>query len=382
MTEYICVYSFVVGLSILSLTKQLFNYKRIIFINQAIAVTLFTSLRFETGYDWPIYMKNYNDPSKFSFEPSYQLCVNLSKALGLTFYDFFVLFSIFECVLLFLIVWRLSREFSCIVSSILLLVPDFFLIPYFSIVRQSLAFLILVYIISFTRINALSRLALFVIAATFHYSTLVYYAIYSIIAFIRPTKQFLLAILAASSLIYLIPVNLLGYSGSLLSQNLISKFFQYFEIDSYSIPLLARFTYATLFLLLGVLSILNVDHLKGYLVVKRVSPEIAYLSILPFICFLLLPDFPTFTSRFFAFGSIIISLSFALSLFRISNKGLRYRDILSCFLLICLVGFWIKFMSRPLVVAYIPYQSILAVSPENSTGMQRTLEIYSQLNFK
>jgi len=258
-------------------------------------------------------------------------------------------------------------------------VPEFFLIPYFSIVRQSLAFLAILFAFTKAYKNKFSYVVLIIVASSIHYSAFFYWFLIESFSLLKPRKASLIVLAALGSLSFLLDLNYLQLLANLAPASFLQKLLIYIQLDSYSLPLHYRIFYALLFFVIVYIFssrlTLFLDHAKN----KNYAPSFAYLTVVPFIFCLFFPDFPTFTSRFLTLGSIPISLAVA-SFFNSSMDQIRRFYFLAPSLI--MTAPLIYLLSSPLFIVYRPYQSLLFVDERSSTGMSRTKKLYSQLYLK
>lgn len=101
------------------------------------------------------------------------------------------------------------------------------------------------------------------------------------------------------------------------------------------------------------------------------------LAMLGVLIPLVVYGFPTFSTRyqyFFCFFTLGVGLS-VLGLF-------KARDRLIVMVATCLISYipFYRFLTNPLSIVYIPYQSQFFYDKQNSTGQQRTDDLLNQLD--
>ena len=113
MVIYNVMYIFLWGMAVLSYSKDVRINK--IFSVQVLILLLFTALRFQTGYDWPVYQSYYNSPesSAISFEIGFVTLVYLFNFLGLNFNAFVFFVSVVQVILIAKVVKYFFSETMC-----------------------------------------------------------------------------------------------------------------------------------------------------------------------------------------------------------------------------------------------------------------------------
>lgn len=133
MIDYNIVYVAVWGLAILSLMVRP-AWGSYIFFAQVAILSLFVALKFETGYDWPVYESHFlqvaaGDVYSLDFEVGYELLVRFFSWLGFGFHQFVAVLNIVEMVLISLSVRYFFPKYCIFLMAIIFAVPDFYLIP-------------------------------------------------------------------------------------------------------------------------------------------------------------------------------------------------------------------------------------------------------------
>lgn len=378
MIEYFIVYALLWILAYLHAVKNNNTSNKIFWI-QCIVLVIFSAFRFETGYDWPVYSLHYNGEmgdTGLVFEPGYQLLVFVFVSLGIPFKYFISFISAIMIVALMILTKRITPKYKEIAIAIAFSLPDFYLIPIFSVIRQSMSLLILMLGIMYFCDGRKKRgYFLIVLSFSFHYSTLI---ILSLVLLIRSIN------LSLKSYCIIFCVGLIGYLASIDFASLFLKSLVDLVIPGYGVYL-SRDTFNASFLyriVTGILTvILAISAAKSRTYPNEnwggessFSLNIALLSLLlPILLF----NYPTFTSRFMFLGSFFI---LGLSLYYL-HEVLRVKKIVTC--MICSVLFLLplyRFLSSPFSTPFIPYQSMFFYDESNSTGSDRTQDLLDMLD--
>lgn len=128
MTQYNIVYVVVWLLAILSLRKDNLPSAWLFFL-QVTLLALFVGLKFQTGYDWPIYEAHYaavqsGEAFYLDFEFGYEWLVQFSTSIGLAFEQFSAVISILEVSFIAFAARRFFPRYCLVVMAIMYSVPD------------------------------------------------------------------------------------------------------------------------------------------------------------------------------------------------------------------------------------------------------------------
>lgn len=231
MAYYIFIFTtlFIAATSSFFLNKE---KSKFIYITFVILMSLFASLRYETGYDWSYYESMFEKSNwayiwgNLNVEPFYVLYSMLIKELGGSFFALTFSFSIVAFSLKAIFIYKKSL-FP--VVSLFLFLPLFFRYD-MGMMRQGVAIAILIWASQFVQNKKpLNFFALVVLSSLFHFSSLLFIPVY----FISNRKFSILIILMVliSALIIdiLIRTDILPYLFSFTFEHVQFKFNAYFN---------------------------------------------------------------------------------------------------------------------------------------------------------
>lgn len=378
MFEYFFVYICLWGLALAhSLSEK--NFGKKIFLIQGVLLTGFSALRFETGYDWPVYRTHYQNDgfiTAFIFEPGYELLVSIFVRAGVDFNYYLSILSIFMVVGMMYIIKRLIPDHKEIAIAAAFSIPELFLIPVFSVIRQTLSLLILLFGFLMVK-NGKKSIGLLnlLVSFLFHYSTIFIFGIVLLIRYVNLRERTYWILFAIAGVFYLASFDAFGYFLKSIVELFIPSYSYYFGKDTFNASIIYRIV------------ILIVTGLMIKLVVmmpQRGHSESNYngkfgkvTSLLSLLLPILLYNFPTFTSRFFFLGAFFIG---AVSLRNLTFQLRLTRPLICAVLSLLLLLPFYRFLSSPFSSPYIPYQSMLIYDERTSTGGERTQELLDMLD--
>lgn len=350
-----------------------------LFWMQGIILVVFSALRFETGYDWPVYGSHYNGDmgdAGLVFEPGYQLLVFVFTFIGIPFKYYVSYITAAMIIALMILTKRITPKYKEIAIAITFSLPDFYLIPIFSVIRQSMSLLILLIGIMWLCDGKKKRAYLMVVGSfAFHYSTLI---IFPLVLFVRSLK------LSRSSYYIIFLFSMLGYVASIDVVSLFLKIIVDLFMPSYGMYMSrdtfnASFFYRLVTAGVTIIIALAVARSKTY-ANKSWGGESSFslnIALLALLLPILLFNYPTFTSRFMFLGSFFVM---GLSLYYL-HEVLNVKKFVTC--MICSVVFALplyRFLSSPFSSPFVPYQSMLFYDESNSTGSERTQDLLDMLD--
>lgn len=375
MSEYFAIY---VCLWLLALAHSILRQGKLkdrIFILQGGILAIFAALRFETGFDWPIYSAHYNGNIAdigLMFEPGYELLVQSFIRLGFGFKYYLSVLSILMVAAIMTILWNLTPRYKEISLAVIFAMPDFFLIPVFSVLRQTTSLLILMLGLVY-QTRGRKRLGNTLVFASFlfHYSTIIIFGITWLARRFKISNAGYIKVFAFFSLCYVASVDIFKYVLNLFIQLVIPNYAYYLDKDTFN----ASFAYRLVTALISAGAL--------WLIVKAQDSSTEdesfwrHASLLSILLPIALFNFPTFTSRFLFLGGFSIIGYTLLSL----NGSLRMSKGLICVILslLLLLPFY-RFLASPFSSPYVPYQSMLTYDERNSTGAERTQELLDMLD--
>jgi hypothetical protein len=378
MNEYFYVYA---GLWTLALLHSARPSARpgLIFGLQGVVLAGFAALRFETGYDWPVYGAHYNGTAatvELMFEPGYELLVAAFVHLGIEFKYYLSVLSVCMVAALMVVLRSVAPKYKEIAMAVAFSMPDFFLIPVFSVIRQTLSLLILM--LGFVCYRAgRKRIGRMLIALSFffHYSTFFIYAIVLVFRWLRVSDKNYWRMFAFFSICYLLSVDVFRYVLNLIIEFVVPNYSYYLNKDTFNASMPYRAVTAVVSgLMVWLVTASSAARGAGVPNNNSFARHASMLSlILPIVFF----NFPTFTSRFLFLGAFSIIGYALLSL----TEVLRVTRVLICVLLsFALVLPLYRFLSSPYSSPYVPYQSMVSYDESNSTGGERTQELLDMLD--
>lgn len=383
MLEYNIVYFFVWVLALLSYDKNL-NYE-FLFRIQSLIIIFFSALRFQTGYDWPVYEEHYNSVSagadfNLKFEFGYEYIVRIFSFLGVNFQLFSFIIGFVQVVFIVKSIKVFFPKNSIIILAVMYSLSDFYLIPVFSLMRQGMAVSLFFFGLAcyFHNRNKLAYV-FFILAISFHYSTIFILLIIFLLFNIQFKRRDYLFFFAISIVTYLFSLDVFGWVLSVFLPILGEKYTIYLNRDVYNASVIYRVCYsiAMTFFFYGIYwSYQNDDNRINS--ERMFSRKIYALAFMGVIIPLALYAFPTVSTRFQYFFSIF-TIGICLQAYAIFKKT-NHLLITLILAIVFYVPFY-RFLVDPLSLVYIPYQSQIFYNEVNSTGKVRTAELLNKLYY-
>lgn len=385
MTYYNYLYAFVWLMAVLSLKKS--NLPSVwLFSFQVIFLALFVGLKFQTGYDWPIYEAHYaaiqrGESFYLDFEFGYEWIVQVASRVGLAFEQFSAVVSVLEVAFIAIAVRHFFPRYCLVVMAVMYSVPDFYLIPTFSLLRQGLA--VSIFLIGVCKVfsgNKISGLVYFTIACSLHYSVIGGVFLLGLVYIFPLSRMTFSLIFAAAVVLYVASFDIIRGVVEVLIVYVDPKYMIYLDRDVFN----ASFAYRAAFAVVSLVIFTCIysawmrressdgDHFdRGF---GLLSYRLALLGLLiPLIIF----GFPTLSTRYQYF--------FAIFVIGCSLGALQYVNYASRIMVVAVIAVtaylpFYRFLSSPLSIVYIPYQSQLFYDQTNSTGHDRTNDLLNQLD--
>lgn len=372
MTVYNILYFFVWVLGILSYSKGV--KRTYIYYIQSSIIVLFAALRFQTGYDWPVYQSYYYSPldSSVSFEVGFVALVSLFRYIGLSFTFFTFLCSCFQLIIIVKVIKFFFPKQCVLILAIMFSLADFYLIPSFSLMRQGFAVSIFLYgLMSYHKNANKKAVVYFFISALFHMSSIPIIGITYFLLKVRVKRNAMMFIFLLALVAYLTSIDIIRFILSLVIPIFGNKYEIYMVRDTYNASILYRVVFS------------GVSIFSFWLIYKFGCGwrdvngyGIMNYALMAVIFPLVLYAYPTISTRYQYFYAIfLIGLCVnALDFFKVDN--------LIVILFISAILFYIpfyRFLTDPLSIVYIPYQNVVTYNEFNSTGTIRTNELLSQL---
>jgi len=385
MTQYNVVYVLVWLLAIFSLRKNS-QASVYIFLGQVILLAFFVGLKFQTGYDWPIYEAHYaavanGETFYLEFEFGYGWLVQIATSMGLTFEQFSAVVSILEVLFIAFAVRRFFPGYCLVVMAVMYSVPDFYLIPTFSLLRQGLAvsiFLIGVY--KFFSGSKFVGIVLFAIAYSFHYSVAGGILLLILVSMVPLGRVTFSLVFLISVVLYISSFDIIRGIVEVLIVYVNPKYMIYLDRDVFNASLAYRGAFAIISLVFFVciyLAWLKRDSVAGQQQYKSTGVLTYKLAFLGLLIPLIIFGFPTLSTRYQFFFAIFL-VGGALE----ALQKLTYASRFVMVFLISIIAYlpFYRFLSSPLSIVYIPYQSQMFYDHTNSTGQDRTNDLLNQLD--
>ena len=369
MIVYISIYILVWILALLGLHGD-FKREKLVYNVQVAILFAFSTFKFETGYDWPVYKNHYEEWSSLDFGFGFSLAEDAFKYAGLTFDVFWASIAGFIVMSMGWLVSKLAGQNRSIVIAIFFSIADLFLIPVFSIVRQTIAVLLVLTAFVLTKEKrVIWSLLLVFIAALTHLSVLPMIGIVGVCWVFMRSPILRLIFFSIFSLLYLAQLDLFRSLVEFGVSVVYPPYFLYLERDTYSASLLYRFMYvgisSALFYAVSFSIFLKTDN-SNY----QWGAHVAAISglLVPFALY----SFPTFASRFLFFTAFfLVPVVVALLRFRYP----RYFQLSVSIVAVVMFFSFYRFLSSPFSVPFVPYQSIFFTDEKSSTGLERTQEL-------
>lgn len=378
MTPYFFVYALLWLLALLrSLSRK--EECRGIFLTQILLLAGFSAFRFETGYDWPVYGSHYVGEgvgASLIFEPGYELLVRGFVALGVPFKYYVSIISVSMVAGIAYIIHRLMPAYKETAIALMFALPDFFLIPVFSVIRQTISLIFfLVAVIRFRDGRKKTATILALVAFSFHYSTIIICAIVALFFWLDFSPRQYAKLFCVGLLAYLTAIDPLRMVLKAAVESVVPGYSDYLLRDTFNASVAYRILSACVFIFVWALIVqskLLIDKLDG-----RRTVLFGHVALLSLILPILLFNFPTFTSRFMFFGSFFIV---GYSLYSAHNRmGLNRALVVLGLGVVMLVPLY-RFLGSPFSSPYVPYQSMFYFDENNSTGTERTQELLDMLD--
>ncbi|MCI0994211.1 EpsG family protein [Pseudomonas corrugata] len=383
MMQYNIIYALIWMLALLSLKKTTFP-SVVIYAFQVTLLSLFVGLKFQTGYDWPIYESHYNairsgEEFYLDFEFGYEWLVHASAFLDLPFEHFSALVSIIEVVFISIVVRNVFPRHCLLVLAVMYSIPDFYLIPTFSLIRQGLA--VSIFLLGVNKFLSERRslaFLLFVIAASIHYSVLGGVLLLLLIYWFPISRATFLIVFLISVALYLSSVDLIRGAVEILIVYVNPKYMIYLDRDVFN----ASFAYRAAYVLVSVVVFSSIYLAWGNSgaqnnINQLASPVLYRLAFAGLLIPLIIFGFPTLSTRYQYFFAVFL-IGAAMNILLCLN----FRSRLVAVFVIAVVAYlpFYRFLSSPLSIVYIPYQSQLFYDERNSTGQERTNNLLNQLD--
>lgn len=130
MIDYNVVYVVVWGLAFISMLTER-DQEKYIFYMQVLILALFLALKFETGYDWPVYEAHFLQVSAggefyLAFEVGYEFLVLIFSYMGFEFHQFVGFINIIGILLIASSVRYFFPKYSIWLMALLYALPDFY----------------------------------------------------------------------------------------------------------------------------------------------------------------------------------------------------------------------------------------------------------------
>lgn len=373
MTIYNFIYFLVWLISIFSYSKGFNN--EVLYRIQTLLLLFFSAVRFQTGYDWPVYQDYYYSINPIDFEVGFSLLVKLFNYVGLGFNSFVFFSSVVQVLLITRAIRYFFPKHGVLILAIMYSISDFYLIPMFSLIRQSLAVSIFLYgmMLYHKGFNNKAKV-FFLVSCLFHLSTIP--AILITYAFYKTTinRRIFLVVFIISLIAYLTSINLIGLFIKVILPYIGNKYEIYTQRDTYN----ASNLYRTVFGGVSCLVFLLVYRYGEPKFFKKGDHNTVFVcALFAVIIPLLFYSYPTISTRYQYFYSIFM-IGVCLNAFCYIKQTQKLMVlILLCFLFY--IPFY-RFLTNPLSIVYVPYQNMITYDNSNSTGQERTEELISQLS--
>ncbi len=169
--------------------EQLAALKKTVFMVGFFMILFFVGFRYKIGSDWRVYIQLYEEGTPlmellqghnlgFSddfTEPGYKLFAALFRGLGFDFGMFVFVVTFFNAISLYIFIAKSKIQNKLSFLAVVLILTTFL---EFDILRQSLAFHIVLYAFISERLKVFRFLGLTVLAMMFHYTAVVFFAFY------------------------------------------------------------------------------------------------------------------------------------------------------------------------------------------------------------
>lgn len=383
MIDYNVVYIIIWSLAFFSILSRPDWVKYLLYV-QVIVMALFLAFRFQTGYDWPTYESHYihvvaSEPFHLEFEVGYEWLVRFFTLLGFSFHQFASVLSIIEILLIASTVGLFFRKHSVWVMALLYSIPDFYLIPSFSLIRQALAASIFFYgLFYYARDRHLAACVLFALAVSMHYSVIGALVFLILAVRVKVSKNVFAVLFAVAVTLYLLSIDVAKYFANFIVLYFYPKYIIYLDRDVYNASTIYRLVYAAVSTLaFGLIYISWSRRLVDSIEFPRWHSSVYRLAMLGVLIPLVVYGFPTFSTRYQYFFCIF-TLGVCLSGLQLFNA----RDRLAVLVVACVISYlpFYRFLVNPLSIVYIPYQSQFFYDEKNSTGQKRTDDLLKQLD--
>ncbi|KIQ18709.1 hypothetical protein RT99_16895 [Flavobacterium sp. MEB061] len=152
-------------------------------------ILFFVGFRYKLGSDWLSYLTMYNEAvplnilfqaDNLSFasdftEPGFKIIMSLSKEIGINYAFFVFLLTLFNTISLFYFLYKNKIRNKLIFLALILILTTFY---EFDILRQSLAFHIVLFSLVGDKIKFWKLISFTLLAMTFHYTAIIFVVFY------------------------------------------------------------------------------------------------------------------------------------------------------------------------------------------------------------
>ncbi|MGR3062236.1 EpsG family protein [Vibrio vulnificus] len=364
---YLIFYSLVFFIFLLS--KRWKN--DVIYLMLCFIVISFSAFRYETGFDWPIYDRYLNNQLPIVYFPVFEIFKYIyiySNADKVYFY-FFI--SIIGNAFVLSAASKYFKSYRFIFVVFYVLWTDFYLIHSFSILRQFICLGFILY--AFNRwIDARSYWFFLCLAMLTHHSSFIFlFFVFSFFWIKNLKSSHVWFVFAIFSLLFLADVSIVKLLAKIVVSVYDVHYLEMYTKDNFnaSIPLKIVVILSFAFILYFTFEVFKM---------KLISMNEYYFCLLYIFISVVFYSFPTLTTRvglFFIFPIIKVILIYV-------NRVIFIQRIIVLFWMVTILTYSnYRFYSSELNVTYYPYQTwLINDDVENSTGMERTQEVYDQLD--
>jgi hypothetical protein len=357
-----------------------FKKKQIYYFSVAVFL-FFISLRYETGYDWPVYKKVFDNIrgmvtwtelteacKTYSMEPLFLLMVSLLKSIT----DDFQILIIFVYIIEVYALHKFLKIFYCGRALTIAVIGTWLLFSlYFSVLRQGLAvsFFLLFYVSNFYR-NNLKAFLFFLFSITTQFSSIIYYLLFFCTKYHFTKKSFLtLAIFSFVFSFFSAPIsNLIFEAISRLNIPVLSAKTEWYAhgriVHTNTFDLVYVYIYGGVFsyFLYKVWPIYNNT---------LYHPLLIFSSVFIFIQFFFI-DYPLLRNRI---QYVAFLMQFLIFIDYFYKKTFTERLIVFSSLMIVFFGYFSLFLIKESSLPLIPYQDYIRYGMLNkqSDGLERNV---------
>ena len=366
---------------------KIVKYKKYLKPLSFVILTVFIGLRYKVGADWFQYLSYYNNVEGLgtiifnaknapyfydhNWEPAFKLLCAITKSLGISFQGLVLLITTFNLYSLNKFVSKYLSGDACI---FLVLFLSLNMLREFDILRQSLAFYILLFAYEYINKNFLKYLLICFLASLFHISALIFVPAYLFFRW-KVNRKVLIAIffMFLGSLVFKFGVLsiIVNIFETILPGDTSAFFFHQIKLYLEFYPVHSNINFVTL-LSLGLLAILILNYKK----INTFDPKFIVLFVIFIIISILFAEVGEVQSRFGYFFSTGLVYCVARSL--VFYKRYTKMIYVICIVLYSNIKVILPLRLEATLLTYTPYRNYIFYMDQNEATEKEILLRYNK----